>query len=514
MQSNSFKLVLLFSVAAVLAACSQAPTFEGNLTGRVLAADGGPFAGATVTAASTSESDGADLRAQALDAGRTDDEGYFDLMLPAGRYVLMIVGDGYGLTRVVEVTNERVELDMRAQRLGHVRGAVVARDGGTADGVQIRVRDTNRSALTTAAGDYVVHGLPAGEYRLTAVSGEGTYVPEVPVTVAAGQTVEAPALELPSNVAVAPPAPTIAATSSDFMLFGDYNGVLDQAVRLELTGSGFGDRMGLNRLLYAGIEVDAQAIASWSDSTIVLETAEPLRLLGGGYLPRGLGAATLDAQAQLGPRFEVRTEAGTATSEPVRLARVDVHGFGSVAPDTEAEIEVYAQDVFGSPLDGLEFTLAANRGTLASSAVTIGADRRARVGFTPESHLPHVISVSYGDEVVTTGSVQCCHLVMDAHHVPAGESASVTVVVERYDGTAAGEGVTFDVVLWSWYYGHYIGGEDTAIDLGSYTTGKLSDIVLDLSGLTPSTEYGVFLVQDGRIVGDDGWLYLQDPLLD
>lgn len=124
---------------------------------------------------------GASVRARSGDVERTansDENGYFDLgELPAGKVVVAASWEDLEVEDSLDLDPARAFLSVHPhgwieERPGRLDGQFTDRDGGSVEGVTIRIVDSDRSTqlevVTDANGRFEVLRLPAGHQRLSA----------------------------------------------------------------------------------------------------------------------------------------------------------------------------------------------------------------------------------------------------------------------------------------------------------------------------------------------------------
>ena len=490
--------LVVAALALALGGCSDAPTSYGNVTGQIVTDDGEALRGATVTAVSADAvgvataqlgtQTTAPLSAQAIDGTVTDERGFFDLALAQGRYLLLVEGDGMGAMRTIDVTGDPVDLWLTAEALGRVRGTAVKEGSDDHAGVTVRAHGTNRTALTVQSGEYLLHGLPAGRYTLSA-SGDGFSSGTVVVDVEAGLTVDAAALTLAPS-ADASPEPVLDSAGDPIVVWSSRRAEIGgETTTITLSGSGFGDSIDLSRILYGGTPVRDRAIVAWSDTEITLAFVHAAELFGTDY--RRLMAAKVGGPEYVPAneqRFEVRTAGGVAVSDPVRIVAADVNVTFPAGGTVTATL--YARDLFGLPVADVPFTWATNRGALDALDVITDASGTASTTLTLDgSGLAHVLSVLHDDRSVEDRCTACYRFDLATTQVVAGEPASVEATVTTDAGSPLTDR-TLTVRLID---------EMTreTLDLGPYTTSATGAMTVEIPALQPDRSYRLWLFEDG-----------------
>jgi len=151
-------LLFLFGPPAPRAPLAVVLHRPGRVAGQVLAADGTPIAAAKVTFA---------VPAAARESyGQTDDEGRFEIALPAGWYELRAEADGFlpaelGRRLRVEEGSAVAGIEMRLLAGAVVTGRVTTPAGEPLPGVEVSAWGTWASAVTDGDGVYRMSGAPA-----------------------------------------------------------------------------------------------------------------------------------------------------------------------------------------------------------------------------------------------------------------------------------------------------------------------------------------------------------------
>lgn len=495
--------VSLLALTLLVAACGSVPELVGSVGGRVVTADGSPLAGASVTAVTD---DGvvptslasSSLRTQAIDATRTDAGGWFDLELPPGDYLLTVASESEGVMRHVRVGDEPTRLDLRAGRLGHVRGTVRLGDQTAHAGIAVFAHGTTRTSETVAGGEFLLTDLPAGSYRLAAA--DASYVGgPVDVTVEPATTVAAPPITITARDAVAEDPPELASVTPSFLVWSEVDAMLSgAATTVTLRGSGFGERRGLGRLLYGGYDVQDAVIASWSDDEITVSFHAPGELLGivsSDY--RLTSASKVGPSVYVPPelqRFEIRTLSGEATSEPVRIVAPRLELGWASGPDQDVYVETRIVDAFGLPVAGVALSLSANRGTLADTAMTTDAGGFASTTLTTVDALPHAVTASHAGGPVAQDVTLRLQATPSYHRVEPETDTLVAMTLTTYDG-AAMAGAPLDLVLVS-----EAGPRHGWHALGRHETGASGELEVPLPPLPAGLVHTLLVVQDGNLV--------------
>lgn len=247
---------------------------EGIIMGTLLDAGGTPLAGEQVTVTPSTPISVASIGAQGVTTSSaavttTNARGEFAFDVDQeGTYVLTNLGDTTGALARVAVTRGA---DGRLASAGDVAmtalelGAVTGRVAGRGSGVMVFLSGTSFLALTAADGSFVIGRVPVGSYE--AVAGiAGAVGAAVPVTVTAGA-----AVALSEDLRL---GPVVTGVSPEgfvpYVIEWPGSGAILEPSAFVIRGSGFGERQGLSRLVYAGEEVPVLAIDSWSETEIVV----------------------------------------------------------------------------------------------------------------------------------------------------------------------------------------------------------------------------------------------------
>lgn len=298
------------------------------------------------------------------------------------------------------------------------------------------------------------------------------------------------------------PLPTIAEVESDAVVTTDVATVRSgEPTTLTIRGSGFGERRGLNRLFYGGIEVADAVIASWSDAAIELAFFHPAEIVGSSGLELRSTSMSLEASRKGGPlvapdeqRFEVRTLGGSSESEPVRLVSVSLWLDYASGPGAEVGVSVEAFDLFGHPWSSLELTLSANRGTLAASTLVTNDAGYATTTLTTVDALPHAVAASYQGRRVAQDATLPYTASPSYHDVAAGLETTIRTTLS--DATAA---PVADASL-DWVLVPYDGLRYGWHDLGTHATDASGAVELAIPALDAWLDFQLFVIEDGYVV--------------
>ena len=306
------------------------------------------------------------------------------------------------------------------------------------------------------------------------------------------------------------PAPSISSVESVTVASSDVASLdADQPTVLTLHGSDFGERQGLNRLFYAGFEVPSDVVTAWSDETIELSYLHPAELLGAATI--GVKSADVLATASVRggyvppdeQRFEVRTFAGSAWSDPVRLVLVNLWVGGASGAGDTPSIEADAYDLFGLPWPDLELALTANRGTLTDAALVTDVDGRASTTLTTVSALPHAVVASVEGRAVAQDATLAYSGDPSGAHVPPDEATTLDV---RLSDRALSPAPAADLDF-SWKLTALSGPSDGFYDLGVHATDTSGTASVPLPALTAGFDHRLVAIQNGFIVSDGVWVY-------
>lgn len=263
---------LSLSTLLLLAACGSAPSTTSTdvpgLNGTVLAPDGRPAVGASVTIFSADPTDltparvTRPLRAQATPTFQTTTDAagrYHSPAVATGTYtVIAQSGSLSGALLGVPVTaGETVKAPpVQLAEPGTVTGTVALDGAGDAAGVELMLAGTPYTAHSDHAGQYTLPAVPAGTYRLVAQA-PGCARASVSVTVSAGRTVSAAALTVARL-----PAPTVSGLSPFYASPGKL---------LTVRGANFGTTRGTGVVSVGGVA--AAEYVAWSDTAVTVRVA-------------------------------------------------------------------------------------------------------------------------------------------------------------------------------------------------------------------------------------------------
>lgn len=275
---------------------------------------------------------------------------------------------------------------------------------------------------------------------------------------------------------------------------------------LTIRGDGFGDRQGLSRLFYAGFEVPADVVSSWSDGTIELAYLHPQELLGATSL-EVRSASLLAARSIKGPstyvapedqRFEVRTLGGSVSSEPVRLVTIDLNPCWSPAVAEPCTFTARATDLFGIAIPDLALAFASNRGTLADTTLTTDVAGLATTTLTIESELPHAVRVSFEDRPVVQGATLAYDV--DPRPVELQPDTPQTVNLTLSDrGDVPSPAADLDLT-WTLFAPEDMAG--SLVDLGVHVTNAEGTASVPIPALPYDMTHRLVAVQDGFVVAE------------
>lgn len=274
-----FLRLLLPVLVLVLAACqgpgAKGPDIDDNgpdddpqplagvITGTLTDSSGAPLADAEVTLGYAGITVAA-LEPAAAQWYATNELGQFAFDVgEEGDYTLTWMEGNEGALRRVTVNRDAEgnltsrPITMQAAELGRVAGRVVTRGAEP----WAFLLGTSFHAPADANGDFLIRGVPAGNYEL-APGLVGVRGKAVAVTVEAGAltTVDEP-LEF---------GPIITSVSPVGFMFEDAaQADYPEQMHISIKGSGFGTSMGVSQLRYGTVPVNGHVI-SWSDEEIVL----------------------------------------------------------------------------------------------------------------------------------------------------------------------------------------------------------------------------------------------------
>lgn len=298
------RLALALLLTLLMVACggpspTQPPvTPTGVITGTLTDGQGAPVADAQVVLGdATSLAAGQALAPAAAAMTTTNAHGQFALDVDEeGEYTLTVLLDHEGAHARVTVIRDASgrltsqPLAMSTAPLGAVSGTVA----GKGAGAWAFLLGTSFLATTDADGSFLISRVPAGTYRLAA-GALGAVGPATEVTVGAGEVTNVTEpLEFGPVITSVEPAGLVPVTTS----FADDA----ETHEVRLRGRGFGDSMGVSRVLYAGRDISDHVMA-WSENEIVL--ASEWVLYPGHTRP----------VAEDDLHYSVATTSGEATSE-------------------------------------------------------------------------------------------------------------------------------------------------------------------------------------------------------
>jgi hypothetical protein len=218
-------------------------------------------------------------------------------------------------------------------------------------------------------------------------------------------------------------------------------GVVTDPVEFVITGSGFGAELGVSRMTYGGCEVPVEAVTSWSDTRVVVDTNKLYNF--------DFGCANVSVAVE-GLRFALGTLAGTSPSPVVGAYALNAfvaQGYGQGPIDASTPVPVIAAfGVFPEFFpEGLTLAVEASNGAvqdLAGAPLSAWTTGEYNYGVipsfqvVPSSWLPVVLTLDPTTDPRVTGDPKRFALrggsifVDGGGYVPGANTFSGTVVAE------------------------------------------------------------------------------------
>lgn len=324
---------------------------QGVITGVITNSSGAAASNLQLSVSNTTSRVSAD-NLEVMSVTTTDEAGQFAFdVSTAGTYGITGISGSEGVYFQVPVTLDAdgkltsEPVTQSTAPLGAVTGSIHTERAG----VMISLLGTSFLALTDTDGAFNITGVPAGEYSIAATVAGHTGASRT-VTVKSGESTElTAALEFgPTITSVTPEGITSMETVS-----GPYGDYMTYPVH-EIEGSGFGDGIGISRLLFAGKDITS-LVTTWTDTHITVD-------INNNHLYEyQLEFTTVDDL-----HFTVVTPSGSADTPTA--ATIDAYSHYNELDDGTRLYSLDPTVMNGFYPEGLTFDLSTNHGTLHVNA--------------------------------------------------------------------------------------------------------------------------------------------------